>query len=409
MKRLCGFLLAAILLASAGQVPGARADEPVASVTLIAGSAWRLTAAGERLALREGDSLFEGDSIVTAANGVVYLRFRDQARLAVRPSSTVAIVRYRTDPGTESMQLDVSQGSVRQISGEAAKRAPERYRLNTPIAVLGVRGTDFAVRAQAEQVETLLFEGAIVAAPRAACADLAGCDAVVSITLDAPAWRIYRDGRIEPLSAGERDLLLPQLAQPRSNPAPSTASSNPHLEKPEPTVKDPEPSVPAQALAWARWLPHSAAPLGATLDELQALGLAPVAANASYLLMRETPAGTPLDTALRGQAHFVLDRAEAALVRFGMVAEPAEVRDAHLSVQFDARRFDAAATLAHPQVGALRVAGAGDITQDGRFGLSTNTERILGALTTDGRRAGVLFEARPDAATRLEALTTWSR
>jgi hypothetical protein len=43
--------------------------------------------------------------------------------------------------------LDLLQGSVRVVTGLLAKVNPERFKVRTPTAVVGVRGTDFIVDA----------------------------------------------------------------------------------------------------------------------------------------------------------------------------------------------------------------------------------------------------------------------
>lgn len=57
------------------------------------------------------------------------------------------------------------QGVARAISGAAAEGARERFRLNTPLVAIGVRGTDFVVRADAQQAQAQVNQGAIVMAP----------------------------------------------------------------------------------------------------------------------------------------------------------------------------------------------------------------------------------------------------
>jgi len=57
------------------------------------------------------------------------------------------------------------EGTARAVSGNAAKAARQRFRLNTPIAAIGVRGTDFVVTTTATLMTVLVNEGAVVVAP----------------------------------------------------------------------------------------------------------------------------------------------------------------------------------------------------------------------------------------------------
>lgn len=143
--------------------------QPVARVSMAVGDAQRIGASGQVTPLSLGTQLSEQDRIITGKDAMVILIFSDQARVALRPDSELLIRRYKVDPnGAETqLQLDLLRGTVRQISGHAAHKQPERYRLNTPIAAIGVRGTDFLAKAGEGLVEAYVHEGAIVVSPLA--------------------------------------------------------------------------------------------------------------------------------------------------------------------------------------------------------------------------------------------------
>ena len=141
--------------------------QPVARVSMAVGDAQRIGASGQVTPLSLGTQLSEQDRIITGKDAMVILIFSDQARVALRPDSELLIRRYKVDPnGAETeLQLDLLRGTVRQISGRAAQKQPERYRLNTPIAAIGVRGTDFLDKSGEGLLEAYVHEGAIVVAP----------------------------------------------------------------------------------------------------------------------------------------------------------------------------------------------------------------------------------------------------
>ena len=101
----------------------------------------------------------------------MHIRFVDDAVLSVRPLSELEIIAYRFDqenPGNSLVKLKLIQGTVRTVSGKAAKTARDRFRLNTPIAAIGVRGTDFVVATSSDSLKALVNDGAIVVAPYSA-------------------------------------------------------------------------------------------------------------------------------------------------------------------------------------------------------------------------------------------------
>ena len=139
----------------------------VARVALSVGDAKRVNAAGQTDQLRLGSTLADGDRLITGKDAVVILVFIDQGRVSLRADTELVIHKYRVDPAGKDSQinLELVRGAMRQISGHAAQLQPERYRLNTPIAAIGVRGTDFLAKTHGDTLETFVQEGKIVILP----------------------------------------------------------------------------------------------------------------------------------------------------------------------------------------------------------------------------------------------------
>lgn len=204
--------LAILLLALTPEL--AKADA-VARVAWTVGESRRIDATGKTELLRLGAPLSEGDRIITGRDSVAIIVFGDDGRVSLRADSELLIRRYRIDPsGAETqLQLDLVRGAVRQISGQAARLQPERYRLNTPIAAIGVRGTDFLASISSESMDTFVHEGMIVVLP-----NLAGCSnsvpsgrcivpvASVSAGDAGPYLRMLSSGKIERRTVGPEEL-----------------------------------------------------------------------------------------------------------------------------------------------------------------------------------------------------------
>lgn len=99
----------------------------------------------ERPALR-GDNLYEGDTVTTPANSNVQIRMIDDSVIWVRPDSRFKIERYQSDkhgaPKNEAA-LRLLSGTMRQVTGAIGKASPAEYKLSTPNASIGIRGTEF--------------------------------------------------------------------------------------------------------------------------------------------------------------------------------------------------------------------------------------------------------------------------
>ena len=112
---------------------------------------------GQVTVQREGNSLpgavgtrvQTADTIRTGADGSVGITMDDDSLLSVGPNSVLSLDRYSFDPTTNKGRFDASlnKGTLAVISGRIAKQSPDAMTVRTPTAILGVRGTEFAVSA----------------------------------------------------------------------------------------------------------------------------------------------------------------------------------------------------------------------------------------------------------------------
>lgn len=110
----------------------------------------------------------ENSTIKTAAQSYVYLKTIDDGFLIVRPNSEAKIVEYLVDkknPENTRVKLELNSGVARSVSGTAVKLARQNFRFNTPVAAIGVRGTDFTVFADQQTTRVAVIEGGVVVSP----------------------------------------------------------------------------------------------------------------------------------------------------------------------------------------------------------------------------------------------------
>jgi hypothetical protein len=87
------------------------------------------------------------DVLKTGSDGSVGVTMKDDSLLSAGPNSILSLDRYDFDPVTNNGRFDaqLKKGSLAVISGRIAKQAPDAMTIRTPSAILGVRGTEFAV------------------------------------------------------------------------------------------------------------------------------------------------------------------------------------------------------------------------------------------------------------------------
>jgi hypothetical protein len=118
-------------------------------IKTVSGSAF-IVRDGASLAAQPGQVVFEADTIRTGSDGTVGVTLKDDTRLALGPSSEVRVNRFVYAPGSGSFGLALKfvRGVTAYVSGRMAKLAPDSIRLETPAAIVGVRGTTLAIRAE---------------------------------------------------------------------------------------------------------------------------------------------------------------------------------------------------------------------------------------------------------------------
>jgi hypothetical protein len=97
-------------------------------------------------ALAVGDRVFKSDTIVTRA-GTVGITFVDNSMMSLGPHSRLSLDTFDFDPTTQkgAFESTLKKGTLAVKSGQIVRQTPEAMRVRTPAALLGVRGTEFAV------------------------------------------------------------------------------------------------------------------------------------------------------------------------------------------------------------------------------------------------------------------------
>jgi hypothetical protein len=105
--------------------------------------------AGQKLPAAVGARIQQSDTVVTGSDGSVGITFVDNSLLSAGPNSSLAIERYAFDPTTHAGAFDsrLSRGTLAVVSGKIARQTPGAMTVKTPSAILGVRSTEFVVRA----------------------------------------------------------------------------------------------------------------------------------------------------------------------------------------------------------------------------------------------------------------------
>ncbi len=134
-------LLTAVLLSSSAVM----AEDSAGMVVASRGEVIAMSNGGSR-ELKQGDFIYQNDEIMTSNRSFAVLQFVDGAKVTVRPDSTLIIEQYLyAGNDNDEATLNLVSGGLRVITGAMAKTNPENYKVRTPVALMGVRGTEFSV------------------------------------------------------------------------------------------------------------------------------------------------------------------------------------------------------------------------------------------------------------------------
>jgi hypothetical protein len=474
MSRTTTFRRAAWLTALACVAAGAaQADalppRPVGEVTMAVGPVIRTPAQGLPETVHRGSPIMPGDRLDTADGGHLHIRFVDGELVSIRPGSRMWVEDYQYDPqhvANSLIKFKLEYGVARAISGAAAEGAKDRFRLNTPLVAIGVRGTDFVVRSSDTSTRAAVNQGAIIMAPLGAdcSAQAVGpCGTPTARLLAADMGQVLVEYRaqvaqpeIKPLQgsmfaangpdagAAHLGMPLPHIAsgptlppapvgQPDSTglvttaltedavkaaisqtsppaPPPPVVVPDPVPVTPPPVVQPPVPPVPAAppVLQWGRW---GAVAAGQTdfsvLWSQAATGRDVTVGNDQFALYRATNGKTDLVPGL-GSYQFSLDKSYAQYSLSGQVSAAA-VQQGHLTLDFVNRQFATDLQVSNSVTGLVGISGSGYIHGDGIFyDRTVPGQAIAGAAALDGKSAGYFFEKAIGAGT-LSGITLWSR
>jgi hypothetical protein len=162
------FLPSVLLAIGMAWLSAATAAMPAAEVTLLTGKGTAAASSGSVRALAKGEAVYPGEIVSIGASSYVNLRFGDGSYVLLRPHSRFQIEQYIYEgapvpPADKKKPAEsiaavtpaaaapvgsraffrLLRGGFRAVSGLIGKGDASDYRVSTPVATIGIRGTDY--------------------------------------------------------------------------------------------------------------------------------------------------------------------------------------------------------------------------------------------------------------------------
>src|SRR5581483_6799204 len=149
--------VACALAATLFYTQSALAAQTIGDARVVVNDVRGVMGAAEPTVLHAGIDVFQDEVIRTAPRSASRVFFQDNTTLEVGASSEVKLDRFvfDPDPSKSAVALSVARGVVRFATGNLPKAS---YRITTPTATIGVRGTIIRIMVEADGTTIISVE-----------------------------------------------------------------------------------------------------------------------------------------------------------------------------------------------------------------------------------------------------------
>lgn len=194
------FFCLAFLMAAYCMTPthatAAQTTKAIGTVVNLDGTAYAVNGA-ERRSLKEEASIYEKDVLNTGSASAMIVKFIDDTELSMGENTSISMEQYSFDEepdGIVGFASRLFKGFVKMVTGKIVEREPDSFNLKTPIATVGIRGTEFFAETlpEGEQIGvTSLGKGHVV--------ELTSERDATTIKEEGYYVKVGPDGRFSPL------------------------------------------------------------------------------------------------------------------------------------------------------------------------------------------------------------------
>ena len=151
-------LLSAIGLLTASMNFSAQAQTRVGEAAVVKNEVLRVARAST-VQINVGDSLLRDETVRTGSDSATRLVMADSTNLSLGPNASLKLDRavFDDEHHYRDVAIRMTTGAFRFVTGNSDKAA---YKITTPLATIGVRGTTLDIRSQRGQTIVVLQEGA---------------------------------------------------------------------------------------------------------------------------------------------------------------------------------------------------------------------------------------------------------
>jgi len=135
-------------------IDGAYAQTIAGTVKTLLGSAY-VQRGSERVPVAKEMPLYSKDVIVTGSSAFVGIVLSDGTKITAGANASLNLANYEFNEDTKkgAMKVNVTKGVIQVASGALGKTSRENVQFNTPVATIGIRGTNFIIDVGSDEQE----------------------------------------------------------------------------------------------------------------------------------------------------------------------------------------------------------------------------------------------------------------
>jgi hypothetical protein len=233
MKRQLAYQIGYVIAAVAFGAPASAAG--IATVTDVVNDGYRTPPGHEEQTAKRADELVQNEALRTDDESSIEVTFVDGSELRVEAESEMVLSDYVFDGAASKGLINLNDGLFHFTSNG---KPDQGVKLKTPVATIGVRGTEFLVHVEGNDVTIIdIMSGAVEAKPNGTGQPIV-CVGGQSILIAGP----NEDAQCGDL--GSFSAAAGSPGRDRNRPEPGHGGQDrdrPKQEKPEKPAPDPEP------------------------------------------------------------------------------------------------------------------------------------------------------------------------
>ncbi len=209
-------------------LPQAAHAAGIATVLDVLNAGYRTPPGAAEMAAKTADELVQDEGLRTDAKSLIQVQFVDGSQLSVEESSEMVLSEYVFDGSAATGLINLNDGLFHFNSNG---RADQGVKLRTPVATIGVRGTEFLVHVDGDNVTIIdILSGAVSAQPHGTGQEI-----------------ICYEGQSVLIAGADEDAICGELGAfstasapggPDRSPAPGHGGQNERPERTERPVRD---------------------------------------------------------------------------------------------------------------------------------------------------------------------------